>query len=138
MTVAGFFYFLCKWTYQNYRGDAWFTVLFALLFIAFVYLVTSIAAIFRAFQVKYRLPPESKSLILQSFDHKEKELKIMLIDRWVECIVINSASNVRKMKLLTYSRWYLAFALVALLIAFVIIAFYKYYDVFMNSASSVC
>ncbi len=131
--VCTLFWIVGRWTYQNHDKIGLFVVLSILLFVVFVFLVTSISAVFSAFNVKYTLPPQSKDLVNLSNGYDEIELKKMLIDRWTGCTTMNYTSNERKMNLLTISRKHLFFALVVLVFSLSIIVVQKYLEIIAPS-----
>lgn len=119
--VLSFFYFLGKWTYEHHNDLSYFIPLIIFLCAALFHIVTAIWSISVSLGLPYVMQPQLYEIPKEYTDSSVKVLKKMYIERYANDAKKNHRSNIHKMYLLEYSRFFLRNAIIFLGIAFLFI-----------------
>ena len=118
---ASLFYFLGEKAVKYQSDLTYFLPLFIFLLMAGFNMLASITTIFQALSHPYSMPCQLHEIDIQDTNLPVNELKRMQIERFAIDAKRNAKSNIRKMFLLNYSRFFLRNAFIFLGIAFLFI-----------------
>lgn len=125
------FYFLGTQTFKYQDDLTYFLPLFVFLLMALFNMLGSITSMFQSLSLPYSMPSQLHEIDVQYTNLPVVDLKKMQIERFASDAKRNSKSNIRKMRLLNYSRFFLRNAFIFLGIAFLFICAKKYISFFL-------
>ncbi|MBR6125737.1 hypothetical protein IKQ19_19445 [Candidatus Saccharibacteria bacterium] len=120
-TILSFFYFLGKWACDHHDDLSYFMPLMIYLCAALCHIVAAIWSISISLGLPYIMPPQLYQIKEEYTNTSVLDLKKMYIERYANDAEKNHRSNVQKMELLEYSRFFLKTAAIFLGIAFLFI-----------------
>lgn len=116
--VLSFFYFLGKWSYGHHDDLSYFLPLMIFLCEALFHIVAAIWSLSISLGLPYKMPPQIFQIDEKDTNSSVKILKKMYIERYADDAERNQRSNLQKMFLLEYSRFFLKNAAAFLGLAF--------------------
>lgn len=132
VAIFSLFTVLVKWSYQYHDNLSCFLPLIVFLATAFLSMVVSVWSMFLSLSLIYNMPPQLCDIGANDIDSSVTSLRKMFVERMACDAKKNFESNIRKMILLDYSRYFQKTALAFLGISFLYICGVEYLSIILD------
>lgn len=129
LAIGSLFGVLIKWSHGCCKEPIFLLVLFFFFVGAFCSYILSIWSIFLSLSLKYEMPTQLDQINSEYFKSDVYDAKKDFAERMTRAAKKNSNSNIRKMYLLDYSRFFQKIALVSLAVIFLLICGKEYLSI---------